>query len=618
MHKELSKLISLRNEYMNKGDYDAVVEIREKIKNLKLDDKNDIVEKKSTYVKKEKLYELSRKKKTNKNKNEDDNKYKKRKNKKKRKKSIESDKSIRLFVDKKIKTKNSKNEERIEKNEIILTKKQELLLNDFYQKNIICCNVNDFYEVFKYYSLKNNIEISDLVYFVNYFKDNFVSVDNIMISEKFFKYIKKITKDKYDQKSRKKITSLCTGVKINKEVDVKSTPIYEVILYFIENGYSDTVYKIIERIPNICNYRYNDKSIIINVLKLILDKYNIILNNQKDDKNIIEVAENVFLMLYNIDSSEKELINFIFAEYISELKNKNFSTVSRNIVLNRICKLKQSLGIEVNISDSNNLFEYIDEYYQNEIKNVRRRKIMDDIIILSNSQNISFSYLNISGYSTLKINVVDMSIYFDEGSLLDEVLKKDRIIYSNIFDGYNKFFVNRDIPSITFEFNFYQNVLKSAEIYNSLVKSKAYSSEDKSYTEKLKDINIIDIKSDFEQLIKYSLEKNSNDKFPYIVKCFEYANNYKIYTDLNYVFGKLNKDELNIIYDILNNRSVVYKLSNQIRKNSEYEIDVLKDDITYTNILMQRIIKSYCNSTYKVDRQYITEYVNDINKVKKR
>lgn len=614
MNKELAQLISKRNEYKNKNDLESLEKIRQEIKDFKKQPKGKKetvkIEKKTKFSKSDNAY-----KKKGKKENKKEEKYKSRSKKKKKKKNI---KKIQ-FVHTEPKPKKEKNKDKVfPKQEMLLTKKQEELLHQFYVNNISKCTIDDFVVVFKYYADKYYIDASNLEYYVNYFISNFNDEKNQILIEKFIKNVKKASKD-YNDINKNKIKELCLKLNITKVDDFnserntyKNSTIFEVISYFINRSDINTINEIIDKYPNITKCNYNNKDIIINVLELMLEKYNIILTNSKDDSNVIQITEDIFVKLYSMDSSKKENIELIINEYIQELKGTKTTTIARNMVLCRINKVKQKLGLNINQPYNDEVYNYLDDYYKKELKNIRRRKVFEDSVVLDELNNVSYSVIKVDDYVTLKINVVDLSIYFLEGSFLEQLLMNNSIDL-DIINNYAKYKTGINRPSITFEFIFYKSILKNSTIYNSIVNTTNDKNVKNNYTHDLETINILPNTCDFNELIKLSLK--SNFTLPYIVTYCDSNNNYKTMTDLNYLFNKLNKDEFNIILNIINKSNLKYGLSDKITNQFDYDVNVLTPDINFINILQQRIIKSYYDNNYVYNKECIETYVNQKNKV---
>ena len=329
------------------------------------------------------------------------------------------------------------------------------------------------------------------------------------------------------------------------------------------------------------------------MISKVLDNYNIILCNYKEKFDIIDVYEETFIKLYNINNKDKEKIELLIIEYIKQLKTIDCSTVSKNIVLYRLNKIREKIGILKKID------MYLDYYYNQEISNIER-KYIDDSILISNK--VSYSVMKSGNYIVLRINVVDLTPYFIEGTDLNELAINDCVDTSKMRN-YIKFENGKKSPSITYEFHFHNGILSNSIIYDSIVSPVSDRDVNSSYNSILDSIGIAVTKNDFNELIK-------NCSIPYIVK-YTYGDSkyYKIITDLNYIFSKLDKSCVNEMYQIFKTNKQVYGLSKDVVGKMPYDINVLEPSCNYYDILMQRIIRSYYNNSVHLDINTVKQYI---------
>lgn len=209
-----------------------------------------------------------------------------------------------------------------------------------------------------------------------------------------------------------------------------------------------------------------------------------------------------------------------------------------------------------------------------------------------------------------------MTPYFLIGTDLYELATKN-CIDSNNMKKYSKFSLEQDNPSITFEFHFYKGILEANYIYDSIVKPVEKNDRNDQYVCDLESINIFDMKNGFNDLIKQSLETNKKN-VPYIVSYTENDSNYKIFTDLNYLFGKLNHSDFDLINKMLESSSKKFGISTDVVKKHPYEVNVINPVLEYSYILMQRIIKSYYNPEFSVSIDEVNNFVFERGKVLKK
>lgn len=501
-------------------------------------------------------------------------------------------------------------------NNIHITKKQQEIIEGIYIRKVPECNISDYLFSVKYYLDKKEYDKDDIIYLVKYFVNKYNNNESdIYYIENFQKIIKKAIKD-FKKSDKKTINSIMWKINVQKNEIIEEDYRFEIILYFIHNNYEEYVEEILNRMPDIANSQYNGESIVINIFKELLNEYNNILQMRYGyNEKIISLMEKVFIKLYSINDNQKDKIELITQEYIQQLKQINCSTVSKNMVLFRINKIRENMGVTSKIDlpeiQSEN-YKYLDFYYKEELSNPKR-KYVNNSILLDKNNTVTYSIIRNDESMILRVNVVDLTPYFMEETGLYELAIKNCIDIGKM-KKYAKFALDRENPSITFEFHFYRGILKESIIYDSIVKPIKNDSLNFEYNELLNYINIIDVKEGFNDLIKVSLEHNKRE-IPYIVKYnLEDSNYHKIITDLNYLFSKLSKSDVDNIYQLLNRNNQNYGLSNDIVGKYSYSINVLNPMCNFYDILMQKIIRSYYNRDVNLNINTVEQYVKKKNK----
>lgn len=518
--------------------------------------------------------------------------------------------SYRLLVD--IKRKDIKNVSR-EITNISLTKKQESILNGIYEKNIPECSIDDYFIAFKYFIDKNEVDKEILMFIVNDFFSRYkYSNEKSHIIESFMKLVKKKIKS-FNNNDKRTINSIMRVSTLSNNEVLENDYRYEVLDYFLYKKDKLNIEQLISNMPDIAYGYYDGKSVIVDMFSKVLDIYNTLLCNYRKDMDImdtIDVFEDTFIKLYNINDSEKKKIEYIINDYIHQLKSINCSTVLKNIILYRLNRIREKMGIKQKISlpeIDRESYRYLDYYYNESISDFERKQ-QENSIILSGSNTVSYSVLQNNGNTTLKINIVDLTPYFIDGTDLNELAIMD-CVDSSKMKKYVKFEVGQENPSITFEFQFYNGVLENSIIYDSVVKPIDVDETSRKYDDILDSINVFNLKSDFNELIKLSL-KNNATSIPYIVKYSDEDNKYyKIITDLNYIFSKLNKSDVECMYQIFKRNGQKYGLSSDVVGKMDYDISVLEPACNIYDILMQKIIKSYYNNKINLDSNTVVQYI---------
>ncbi len=512
--------------------------------------------------------------------------------------------AYRLLVDikrKDIKIKVAEKEEQ-------LTKKQDEILKGIYIGCIGECSIDDYYVAFKYFVDKEDIDKDKIIFIVTDFFGRFQDINNKSnIFEAFIKIVRRKINN-FSSNDKRTINSLMKIKSIDNIEILEDDYRYEVLTYFLNRNDKTNIEQLISKMPDIANGYYNGKSIVLDMISEVLDNYNIILCNYKEKFDIVDIYEETFIKLYNINNKDKEKIELLITEYIKQLKTIDCSTVSKNIVLYRLNKIREKMGMikKVDLPEiSGENYMYLDYYYNQEISNIERRYIDDSVLI---NNKVSYSVMKSGNYVVLRINVVDLTPYFIEGTDLNE-LAINNCVDTSMMKNYIKFENGKKSPSITYEFHFHNGILSNSIIYDSIVSPVYDKNISNNYSGILSNIGISVTREDFNELIKNCLRENEGS-IPYIVK-YTYKDNeyYKIITDLNHIFSKLDKSCVDKMYEIFENNKQVYGFSKDIVGKMPYNINVLEPSCNYYDILMQRIIRSYYNSNIHLNINTVKQYI---------
>lgn len=247
-----------------------------------------------------------------------------------------------------------------------ITQKQQEVVEGIYIGKIPECSINDYYFAVKYYLETEKASKIDIISLVKHLLNEYsFNEENLYYIENFQKVIKKSIKS-FKISDRKTINSMIGKLNNKKQQVTKSDPRFEIMLYFIFNNYEEYVNKMLDEMPDIANCMYNGKSIVVNMYKSLLNEYNNILQMRYGyNEKIIDLLEKIFVKLYNMNNSEKDEIELITEEYIKQIKQINCSTVSKNIILFRMDKVRSSIGIsdDINLPEmQSECYSYLDFY----------------------------------------------------------------------------------------------------------------------------------------------------------------------------------------------------------------------------------------------------------------
>lgn len=497
-----------------------------------------------------------------------------------------------------------------EPTELNLTKKQQIIVNGMYEGNISECSIEDYFTAFKYFVNDCILDKEKLIFIIDDFFFKFISSDKMLI-ESFVKLVRKQFKN-FCPKDKKVITSHIKEINTNLcELNTNDYR-YDVLTYFIYQTDRLNAFKLLDEMPDISNGYYNGISVVEDIFKKLLKSYNIILCKSKENLDIISIIEDTFIRMYSINSSIKQKIDFLTTEYISELKKSKYSTISKNMVLCRLNKLKKkqvSNEIKEVLDTSDECYNYLEYYFKEQLSNCNRRRYFERPLIINDEKTSAYYISTKDNYTYLRIHVLDLTTYFKSGTKLYELFLNNKV-NSKEMKKYTSFQVNSINPSITFEFEFYECILKNTSIYDSLVIPTLDSNIAMCSSSDLAIINKTE--SDFEELIKCALIKYQN-AIPYIVRYQDENSNYQTITDLNSVFSKMKKEDVKKIYELFDNNSTKYGISSEIVNRYPYTINVLTPTCCYNDILMQKIIRSYYNEEVVLNDSDI-EYIEKLSK----
>lgn len=492
-----------------------------------------------------------------------------------------------------------------------LTKKQQIILNGMYEDNIEKCSIEDYFTVFEYFINDYILDKEKLIFIIDDFFSKFSCDNNKILIKSFVKLIKRQLKD-FSAKDKKLISSHIREIDINSYEINSNDYRYDILIYFIYQSNRANVLKLLDKMPDISNGYYNGISVIEDILKKLLKSYNTILLRNDYNEDIITIIEDTFIKMCSINGRIIPKIDLIIEGYISKLKTSKYSTISKNIVLCRLNKLREkqisSENIEV-LGTSDECYNYLEYYYREQLFNCNRIRYFERPLVLNDEKTSAYYISSRDNYTYLRIHVLDLTTYFKTGTKLYELMVNNKV---NAFSmkKYTSFQIDSINPSITFEFEFYKDTLKNVSIYDSLINPTLDSDIAMCSSS---DLDIINKKEeDFEELIKCALVKHKNAT-PYIVRYQDKNSNYKIVTELNNVFSKMNKEDVKKVYEILDSNSLKYGVSSEIVNRYPYSVNVLNPTCNYNDVLMQKIIRSYYNKEVVLSDSDI-EYIRVLSK----
>ncbi len=485
-------------------------------------------------------------------------------------------------------------------------------------------------EVLIYAKYISNKLVSDVVDYDNIIKS--ISLIRDTIKNRLLSLDKNNEENLEERKILKEIRIVFDFISKNYREDLSKTKhdyCYDVINYFLqdESGYP-YIKRIINDLPNIVNTKNNDEHILIILLSEFIYNHKKMLDDKTSSYINPDYLKQVYILFSNsiylkLSKKEKDEIDTILNNYINyllenvnkverqkEIKKELYSLKTNNYFINKKPKLK-------NVDKSQFMWQanHIVNNRNNSINRNYRVNILEPTICFNN--NTAYSIQEIEDKKIIKIHSLDVECMIPESTSIDSQVYNDMILNNDIHYQISRHLIfdyENLNPTITYELTFdkFNNVV-DFKIYKSNIKNIKkcndvdlfYMSNEtlkklatlskkillvKNISFKYVDINQIEKVMTLilnEQFIEY-INKNN---IPFIYGGIEYINDYiNNMNNLSAIFSRLEKNEFQVIYQLINNNVGEYGYSKEMFEvENDYDLNLI-NKINYLSIFNQRLI----------------------------
>lgn len=430
---------------------------------------------------------------------------------------------------------------------------------------------------------------------------------------------------------------------------------YDIIFYFLqdESGYP-YIKKIVENNTSIINTRKvldngESEHIIISILKEYITNHKKMLQNKKNRFINPDYLYQIYLLftrsyeLRTTDDEKKEIENLI-VEYKNYIKD-NMDSLDRKKEAKKELELLKPENFYLtrnpilkNIDEEQLVWQsrYITDNKTMSINRHNRNLIEDNII--SFNDNTAYSIDKTDEEKILKIHVTDLDCMVVSNTTVDSKIYNDMIekveIDPSIISRLNFSYTSKN-PVITYEIKFdNRNNITDFRIYRSNIKGITKCNDIDMFNRKNETLNnIIDLLTRFCNAqnmsflsndirnIESTIEKILNNEFikyidkndiPFVYGGVEYINDYiNQMNDLNNIFARLNKEDFDKIYTIINSNVGEYGYHNEpFNVFLNYDLSLV-NKINYLALFNQRLIADVIINRESVKSRY--QYEEEIN-----
>lgn len=413
----------------------------------------------------------------------------------------------------------------------------------------------------------------------------------------------------------------------NKDDLVKHDYLFDIVDFFLsDEKYYLYLQKLLQEIPRTVNIEYlNDSKekehIIFHILNKFIYNYDKMLTNKNSNYINKDYLKSVYLLftqnyLIKLTEQDKKRIDQKLLLFVKEVNNKLTSSKRQNAVKEDIRIMysdkfmmyrKLFVQKDVDIFKLESQMNSLSYNFDRSLKDMRRKDLTNEEIILLENGFHAYSLENLNEKTLLKIHVIDLyNIIVDYTSL-------DKEIFNQTLKGekIDSFIINiiemqemKLLPTITYEIPIDQNgnyVKEDIKFYTSKIKIKNISNKIndnnllnllKLYNKELNNITLNDIDKYFENILNdcvINYFESNNLPFIYSGKKkkdqFEFT---EIMNKISYLLTRIEKDEFNKIYNIINSDIDRFHYSTK-PFDGEYNLSIM-NPIDYIGILNQRLL----------------------------
>lgn len=423
--------------------------------------------------------------------------------------------------------------------------------------------------------------------------------------------------------------------------------LFHVVDYFLNNE-EDFLYlkQLVVKMPKVVNTRHinNDtkesEHVIIYIVKKFITNYRKMLKNKNSYYISKDYLKNVYLLFRDcyqlyLTKEEKKEIDLLLSNFMKEV-NINLTSSRRKEAVRQ--DLKDMYTDKMYFDRKGKYLEEIDDYrleWQinsfitsiNRELDEKRVDLTDECSIKLGGKHNAYSIEKRDATTILKIHVIDLYNLFIRHSELDKYLFNQTLIkqpIDSIIEHQLNMVKNGIYPTITYEicfdekgnykrknghvdqFKMYKSKIQVKECYsdyhlvyaNGDVILKAFKnlyrvSLIKNHGNYSNDFNISDMDSYFENILNQGITEYF--KFNHLPFIYSGTENYdeqkfvEILNNISHILSRLNNDDFNKVYNILNNNIDEFHYSME-PFNGNYQLPI-KDPVNYPGIMIQRIIR---------------------------
>lgn len=433
---------------------------------------------------------------------------------------------------------------------------------------------------------------------------------------------------------------------------IKHDYLFDIVDFFLSNEkYYLYLQKLLQEIPRTVNIQYlNDakekEHIIFHILNKFIYNYYEMLTNKNSNYINKDYLKSVYLLftqnyLIKLTEQDKKRIDQKLSLFMKEVNKKLTSSKRQNAVKEDL-KIMHSdkfmmyrklfVQKDVDIFKLERQMNSLSYNFNRSLKDTKRKDLTDEEIILLENGFHAYSLENLNEKTLLKIHVIDLyNIIVDyttlDNEIFNQTLKGEKIdpFIINIIEMQEM----KLLPTITYEIPIDQNGNYKKEdfkFYTSKIKIKNLSNKINDNNlinllrlcnKELNNITLNDIDKYFENILNdcvVNYFESNNLPFIYSGKKkkdqFEFV---EIMNKIGYLLTRIDKDEFNKIYNIINSDIDRFHYSTK-PFDGEYNLSIM-NPVDYIGMLNQRLLyelvmynKNNLNEYNRVIKDYQNKY----------
>ncbi len=433
---------------------------------------------------------------------------------------------------------------------------------------------------------------------------------------------------------------------------IKHDYLFDIVDFFLSNEkYYLYLQKLLQEIPRTVNIQYlNDakekEHIIFHILNEFIYNYDKMLTNKNSNYINKDYLKSVYLLftqnyLIKLTEQDKKRIDQKLLLFVKEVNNKLTSSKRQNDVKEDIRIMysdkfmmyrKLFVQKDVDIFKLERQMNSLSYNFNRSIKDTKRKDLTNEEIILLENGFHAYSLENLNEKILLKIHVIDLyNIIVDyttlDNEIFNQTLKGEKIdpFIINIIEMQEM----KLLPTITYEIPIDQNGNYKKEdfkFYTSKIKIKNLSNKINDNNlinllrlcnKELNNITLNDIDKYFENILNDCVVNYfESNNLPFIYSGKKKKDQFEFIEIMNkicYLLTRIDKDEFNKIYNIINSDIDRFHYSTK-PFDGEYNLSIM-NPVDYIGMLNQRLLyelvmynKNNLNEYNRVIKDYQNKY----------